>query len=146
MYPTGVSFREYKSTKTVFGLPFMHYAYGKSPETGKRVVAKGILAIGRIACGVIAIGQASFGVIAIGQLAIGILFGLGQATTGIAAIGQLVLGVAFGLGQFSTGIIAIGQFASGKYVLAQVGFGKYVWSPKYADPIAVEFFRFLWPK
>ena len=81
-----------------------------------------------------------------GQLGLGLLFGLGQASSGIISIGQFALGFYLGIGQFATGIIAIGQFAVGKYVLAQIGIGKYVWSQKTADPEAVEFFRFLQQK
>jgi hypothetical protein len=43
----------------------------------------------------------------------------------------------------ATGQIAIGQFAYGKYVLAQLGYGDYVWSMKRADPEAVQFFKTL---
>ena len=128
VYPSGEGFGEYKSNKTLFGLPLIHYTYGKCPETGKRVVAKGILAVGKFAWGVFAIGHVSFGLIAVGQLAISLLFGLGQATSGAFAIGQLAVGVAFGLGQVATGVIAIGQFAAGKYALAQFGIGQRVGS------------------
>jgi hypothetical protein len=142
-YENGTSFHEFKSKATYMGLPLIHYTYGKCPETGRRVCAKGVIAVGRIACGIIAIGHASVGVIAIGQLAIGFLFGLGQLSTGLAAVGQAAIGVYFGLGQLATGYIAIGQFATGKYVLAQAGFGKYVWSVTRKDPQAVEFFKAL---
>ena len=125
-YIDGTAFHEFKSHATMMGLPLIHYTYGRSPETGRRVCAKGVIAVGRIASGIIAIGHASIGVIAVGQLAIGFLFGLGQLATGLAAVGQAAIGVYFGLGQLATGVIAIGQFAIGKYVLAQAGVGKYV--------------------
>jgi hypothetical protein len=141
LYPSGQSFAEYKSDRTWFGLPLLHFTYGKCPETGKRVVAKGVVAIGRLATGIVAIGQACFGLLAIGQLAIGILLGLGQGTTGIFAAGQLAIGAYLALGQVAAGWIGIGQFAVGKYVLAQAGSGSHVWSIKSADPIAVEFFK-----
>lgn len=48
LYPNGAGFCEFKSHATLFGLPLIHYTYGKNPETGKRVVAKGIIAVGRI--------------------------------------------------------------------------------------------------
>ena len=67
LYPPGAYFGEFKSHATFFGLPLLHYTRGKCPETGKRVIAKGIVAAGRLAMGILAIGQASFGVIAIGQ-------------------------------------------------------------------------------
>jgi len=143
VYINGTGFHEFKSHKKMFGLPLVHYTYGRSPETGRRVIAKGIIAVGRIACGFIAIGQVSLGLLAIGQLAIGILLGLGQASSGIVAIGQLAIGAYLGLGQFVTGYIAIGQFALGKYVLAQVGMGDYIWTVKRADAQAVEFFKSL---
>lgn len=143
LYPTGLYFEEFISHRQLFGMPLLHYTRGICPETGKRRIAKGVIAIGRLAMGILAIGHASMGVIAIGQLAIGLLFGLGQACTGLFAIGQLAMAILVGLGQFVTGYIAVGQFAVGGYVLAQLGFGQYVWSPKAADPDAVRFFKSL---
>ena len=142
----GNYFAEFKSHRILFGLPLLHYTRGICPETGGRITAKGIIAVGRLALGVLAIGQASIGIIAIGQLAIGLLFGLGQGATGMLAIGQLAVGVTFGLGQITTGMTAIGQFAFGKYVLAQIGFGEYVWSQETVDPEAVTFFKTLFGK
>ena len=146
LYPTGAYFAEFKSHRTLFGLPLLHYTRGICPETGKRVIAKGVVAVGRIAAGIVAIGQASFGIIAIGQLAMSFLFGLGQASTGLAAVGQVAIGVKFGLGQLATGFTAIGQLGIGQYVLGQVGFGEHVWSTKRADPEAVEYFKSLLEK
>jgi hypothetical protein len=142
-YENGTSFHEFRSNATWMGLPLIHYTSGKCPETGRRICAKGIIAIGRIACGIIAIGHASIGIIAIGQLAIGLLFGLGQVATGVAAVAQAAIGVYFGLGQLTTGYIAIGQIAFGKYVFAQFGLGEYVLSMTRKDPQAIEFFKTL---
>lgn len=144
-YPTGELFEEFTSYQTYFGLPLLHYTRGRCPETGRRIVARGIIAVGRLAVGVVAIGQASAGLIAVGQLALGLMFGLGQASTGVLAAGQLAVGVLFGLGQFTTGYVAIGQLALGKYVLAQVGAGLHVWDMKSASPVAKQFFRSLIP-
>jgi len=144
LYPTGALFAEFKSHQTLFGLPLLHYTRGICPETGKRVVAKGIVAVGRIAAGIVAIGQAAFGTIAIGQIALSLLFGLGQASTGWTAVGQVAMGIEFGLGQVATGITSIGQVGFGKYVLAQIGFGEHVWNTKQADPVAVAYFKSLW--
>jgi hypothetical protein len=143
LYPNGAYFAEFKSHAAFLGLPLFHYTRGKCPETGKRVVAKGVLAVGRLAMGILAIGHASFGIIAIGQLGLGLLLGLGPGATGLYAIGQFVVGLMFGLGQIATGEITIGQLAYGKYVLAQAGYGDYVWSMKRADPEAVTFFKSL---
>ena len=133
LYPNGAYFTEFKSHAIFFGIPLLHYTRGKCPETGKRVVAKGVVAVGRLAMGILAIGQAG----------LGLLLGLGQGATGLYAIGQAAIGFMFGLGQIATGEIAIGQVAYGNYVLAQVGYGDYVWSMKRADPEAVKFFKSL---
>jgi hypothetical protein len=144
LYPSGQYFAEFRSHARFLGLPLLHYTRGKCPETGRRVVARGIVAIGRIATGVIAVGQASAGIIAFGQASVGLLFGMAQATAGYYAIGQLALGVTFGAGQIATGITAVGQIAVGRYVLAQLGFGTYLWTPKQSNPIAVHYFHTLW--
>lgn len=141
VYPTGNLFEEFKSYRRLGNLPWFHYTRGKCPETGKLVVARGVVAVGRLARGFVAIGQASMGLIAIGQLAVGVLFGLGQAATGVFCIGQLALGLLFGFGQFSTGEVAIGQFAFGEYVLAQFGQGDHVWDTRAADLKAKAFFQ-----
>lgn len=142
-YIDGTSFHEFRSHSSWMGLPLVHYTFGRNPETGRRVVAKGVIAVGRLACGIVAIGHASFGLVAIGQLALGLGVGLGQFATGLAVLAQFGLGIVFGLAQFATGYIAIGQFAVGRYVLAQMGSGEFVWSMTRADPQAIEFFKSL---
>jgi len=141
VYANGELFEEFMSHKRLWGLPLFHYTRGRCPETGKRVMAKGIIAMGRLAIGFIAIGHAAFGLVAIGQLGLGLIFGLGQASSGLFCIGQLSIGFYFGLGQFATGYIAVGQFAIGKYVLAQMGFGRYVWDMHAVSPVAEKFFK-----
>lgn len=142
-YIDGTSYHEFKSHASFLGLPLLHYTYGRNPEIGRRKCARGIIAVGRFAFGVIAIGQFCGGLIAIGQIAVGILFGLGQLTTGVWAVGQVAIALVFGLGQFATGYVAIGQFAYGKYVLAQLGSGKFIWTMQRADWEAIEFFKHL---
>jgi hypothetical protein len=145
LYPDGQLFEEFVSHRWVGGLPLLHYTRGRCPETGRRVVARGVVAIGRLALGVVAIGHASAGVIAIGQLAVGLLFGLGQAATGMFALGQLALAGIVGIGQFATGWMAVGQFGIGRYVLAQLGVGEHVWDMRGASPVAQQFFRSFLP-
>jgi hypothetical protein len=141
LYPTGELFEEFTSHRRMLGMPWFHYTRGRCPQTGKRVVAKGVIAVGRLAVGILAIGQASAGVIAIGQAAIGLLFGFGQLSTGLLALGQLAIALAIGVGQFTTGYVAIGQGAFGVYVLAQFGYGRYVCDMNGQSPVAMEFFR-----
>lgn len=120
MYPTGMLFSEYRSNMTVNGWPLVHITRGICPETGRRVVAKGVVAIGRVAVGLIAIGQLAFGAAAIGQAGFGLLFGLGQFTTGFVAVGQFAVGLGLGVGQFATGYYAIGQIAGGAETIGQL--------------------------
>jgi hypothetical protein len=145
LYPTGELFEEFTSHRRLFGLPLLHFTRGKSPETGKRVTARGIIAVGRFAVGIIALGQVSAGILAIGQLSLGLLFGLGQAATGVLAIGQLAIAGLFGLGQFASGYAVIAQFGVGKYVLAQTGMGSHVWDTNGESPVARQFFESLLP-
>lgn len=144
LYESGAHFAEFRSHATMFGWPLLHYTSGVCPETGRRRTAKGIVAVGRLAVGGLAIGQASLGAVAIGQLGVGLLFGLGQAATGVWAVGQLALGGLFAAGQVTAAAVAIGQMAAGEYVLAQIGYGKHVWSQGSADPAAVQYFQDLW--
>jgi hypothetical protein len=141
LYISGASFHEFKSHASFLGLPLLHFTYGKCPETGRRIIAKGIIAVGRLACGIIAIGHASLGLLAIGQLAIGVIFGLGQLSSGVLALGQIAVGAYLAFGQIVTGYAAIGQFALGKYVLAQLGAGECVWDMNSSNPRALEFFK-----
>ena len=125
---------EWRSTAMVGSWPLVHIAFGKNKKTGKWLVAKGVIAIGQYAVGVITIAQ--FG--------IGLLFGFGQFMAGFTALSQFALTIHFGIGQFVAGKTAIGQLAFGKYVLAQIGYGEFVWSVSRKDPMAAEYFQQLW--
>jgi len=124
---------EWRSSAEIFGLPLVHIAIGRNRETGKFLIAKGVIAIGQFA----------IGIIAMGQFAVGLLFGLAQFAVGIFAIGQFALGFVFGIGQFAAGMTAIGQFAVGKYALCQIGYGQYVWSFMEKNVEALEHFKHL---
>lgn len=124
---------EWKTKTAILGLPLVHIAIGRNRLTGKLLVAKGVIAVGQFAVGLIVIGQ--FG--------LGLLLGLGQFATGLFAVAQFALGVYFGLGQFATGFTCIAQFGVGEYVLAQIGYGKYVWSMTVKNLQALEYFNNL---
>ena len=125
---------EWKSKIEIFGIPLIHIAFGRDKRTGKLLIAKGIIAIG----------QFGIGIITLAQFGIGLLFGFGQFLAAPIVIAQFALAYYFGLGQFATGLTAIGQIAFGKYVLAQMGYGEYVWSTKIKNPQAIEYFHNLW--
>ena len=78
LYPSGQRFAEFRSHLAWGNLPLVHYTYGVCPETGKRITARGVIAIGRFARGMIAIGQVSLGLVAIGQFSFGLIFCLAQ--------------------------------------------------------------------
>ncbi len=140
MYETGHLFSEYKSNARVGSWPLVHITRGVCPSTGRRVAAKGVIAIGRIAIGGIALGQLAVGILPVGHLAIG-----------LAAVGQGALGILFGLGQLGTGYVAIAQMGLGYMVLAQLGIGhavvaqqgigEFVFSMGRRDPQALEAWR-----
>lgn len=141
LYSDGSMFAEYASHTKAAGIPLLHITWGKCPETGRRIPAVGVIAIGRRATGVVAIGQMAVGLVAIGQLALGVLFGLGQAATGVLAIGQAALAVAVGIGQFVySGYIAVAQMGVGHYVLAQFGYGEHVIDMRGVDATAKDYF------
>jgi len=145
-YPGGDGYSEFTSHARLGDWPLIHYTRGICPETGRRRVARGVLAIGRVAVGGMAIGQAAIGIIAVGQLGLGLLFGLGQAAAGWYGIGQLALAVELGAGQLAVGATAIGQLAYSEYVLAQAGFGTHVWDQESVNPEARCHFLELWDR
>ncbi|MEN6384351.1 MAG: hypothetical protein ABFD79_04055 [Phycisphaerales bacterium] len=136
LYESGMLFKEFKSKMKIGSCPLVHISIGICPETGKRIWAKGIIAIGRKAFGVLAIGQLSIGVIAIGQLSIALGF----------ALAQLSIAGFFSVGQAAIGIVSIGQFAIGCYALGQLAYGQYVWSMSVKDFEAITFFKGLWQR
>jgi hypothetical protein len=143
VYTDGTRFAEFTSHCRWADLPLMHYTYGRCPETGKRVTARGVLAVGRFARGIVAVGQITIGLVAVGQLAIGLLFGLGMAATGAISVGQIAVSMLLGVGQLAVGHVAIGQIALGHYVMAQLGWGDFVWDSRLIDPQAHRFFLSL---
>ena len=145
VYPSGLPYFEYTSHAKVGSWPLVHITLGRNPETGRRKMAKGIIAIGRFAMGVLALGQVAFGIIPIGQLAIGLGLSLGQAAFGLISVGQLAVAPIFALGQIAVAYAAIGQLALGYYCIAQAAAGIHIWTMKVKDPEALEFFRNLWP-
>ena len=108
---------EYKSKRTLFGLPLVHINMG----FGLRV-ARGIIAIGNISVGVLSIGGVALGVVSFGGLALGLLlvlagFGVGGIAFGGLAVGVLAAGgIAFGW--FAWGGISYGVYSVGGVAIA----------------------------
>ena len=108
---------EYKSKRTLFGLPLVHINSGP----GLRV-AKGIIAIGNISIGVFSVGGLALGLFSFGGLCLGLLVVLAGVGVGAVAFGGLAVGVlaggGFALGWFTIGGIACGVYSAGGLVLA----------------------------
>ena len=101
---------EYKSKRTLFGLPLFHIHFGRG-----LCRAKGILAIGNIAQGVVAVGALAMGGIALGALSVGV-FALGALAVALLAVGGVAVG-GIAVGGLAVGLLAIGGLAVGIYAL-----------------------------
>lgn len=101
---------EYKSKRTLFGLPLVHIRFGRRGMG----VAKGIIAIGNCAVGVVALGAFSLGLISVGGLSLGLLLALGGWAVGGLALGGFAMGLV-ALGGGAVGLFAMGGGAFGMY-------------------------------
>lgn len=111
---------EFRSKKTLFGLPLVHINLGPG-----FCMAKGILAIGNVSIGVLSLGGISLGglcfgglsagLIGVGGAALALLFAVGGLSIGILAIGGQAIGV-LTLGGLSVGMFSIGGAAFASHV------------------------------
>ena len=92
---------EYKSRRTLFGLPLIHINIGRGMFR-----ARGVVAIGTAATGAIAVGPCALVLIAIGPVAVGLL-AAGALALGIASAGVVAAGYA------AAGCVAVGHYAAG---------------------------------
>jgi hypothetical protein len=125
--------REYRSKRTLWGWPLVHVASGYDADTGRKRIARGIIAIGDVAIGGVAIGGCAVGGVAIGGCAIGLIT-LGGAAFGLLlALGGLAVSAAVAMGGGAVGYYAFGGGAVGAHPLGGNS----------RDPQAVEFFSTL---
>lgn len=113
---------EYKSKRSWHGLPLVHVNVGLG-----KFKAKGVLAVGNIACGIFSVGLASIGVVSVGIASIGLLVlscvaGLGLICGGAVSAGLLAFGGA-ALGLFAFGGAAVGWVAFGGAAAGAYAFG-----------------------
>ncbi|MFO1459127.1 MAG: serine/threonine-protein kinase [Verrucomicrobiota bacterium] len=117
----GASF-EYKSQRTVGGLPWIHIVSGIDPKTGRSREARGVLALGPRARGVFAVGGSARGIVAFGGGAMGVIAFGGFAVGGVA-IGGFAAGL-FSFGGFALALLlALGGFAVGSEAFGGVAVG-----------------------
>ncbi|MEK5236228.1 helix-turn-helix transcriptional regulator [Paenibacillus sp. FSL L8-0470] len=131
---------EYKSKRTLFGIPLVHINVGRGIYVAKGVLAIGNIAVGGLSVGILSLGGLCFGALAGGMmsiagLALGFLLAIGGLAAGIIAIGGLAVGI-FAIGGLSIGMfslggcaiasrIAIGGYASGHIAIGDVAKGAY---------------------
>ncbi|MBI5758172.1 MAG: protein kinase [Planctomycetales bacterium] len=138
---------EYKSKATLFGWPLVHICFGIDPQTGRKRVAKGVVAIGDAAIGVFASGGLAMGGVTFGGMSVG-LISFGGLAAGLLAIGGLAFG-GFAWGGCGVGVIAMGGMAAGYYAFGGAAFGAHTLSSQGRDPVAAAFFEpwaYQWTK
>jgi len=139
----------YRSSLTLFGIPWLSIARGPDFEKGEMVGhARGIIAIGDFATGCFALGGFSRGLIAVGGVALGclsmggcslgLLFALGGLAFGSVAIGGCAIG-GIALGGCAIGYFACGGMAVGFYALGANAVGTHTFTPLKQDPAVMDF-------
>jgi len=128
---------EYKSKRTILGMPLLHVTSGIDPATGCKRVARGFFAFGDVAVGVAAFGGYARGLFACGGIAVGVV-AFGGVSVGLICWGAVALalllavgGLAIGplatgglvIGWQAMGGLAVGWHAHGGRVFAQHGMG-----------------------
>jgi hypothetical protein len=135
---------EYRSAKTIFGLPLLHIAHGMDPRTGKKRVARGIIAIGDNAIGVLAMGGIARGVFAFGGFAMG-LVAFGGFALGLFSLGGLSLGLIIANGGLAVGYIAWGGAAVGYLAMGGAAFGVHHAGGNGTDAVGAAAFQYWAP-
>jgi len=108
---------EYKSKRTLWGLPLVHIHFSHWGFAW----ARGIIAIGNVATGLFACGGLSAGLLSLGGISLGLL-SLGGLSAGVLAIGGLAVGL-MALGGLAFGFLSIGGVAVGQYAAGGVATG-----------------------
>ncbi|HEY1049669.1 MAG TPA: protein kinase, partial [Prosthecobacter sp.] len=103
---------EYKSKRTLFGMPLLHVTSGIDPATGHKRVARGFFAFGDVAVGVVAFGGYARGLFACGGLAVGVV-AFGGISVGLVCWGGVALALLLALGGLAIGPLATGGLAMG---------------------------------
>jgi tRNA A-37 threonylcarbamoyl transferase component Bud32 len=113
---------EYKSKRTLFGMPLLHVTSGSDPATGHKRTARGFFAFGERAVGVFAFGGYARGLFACGGMAVGVL-SFGGLSIGLVSWGALALGLLIAYGALSLGLLASGGLALGWHAVGGIAAG-----------------------
>jgi len=134
---------EYKSDKTLFGLPLVHVNIGFGARKAKGIVAignisSGFVSIGLLSTGLLSIGLLSLGLFSFGILALGLLLAVGSVALGTFSIGGVALGV-FTLGGVAIGVYSIG----GLSIASRIAVGGYAYAPIAIGQVARGTYEFV---
>ncbi len=113
---------EYKSKRTLFGMPLLHVTSGSDPSTGRKRTARGFFAFGERAVGVFACGGYARGLFACGGMAVGV-FSFGGLSIGLVSWGAIALGLLLAYGAISVGLLASGGLALGWHAVGGIAAG-----------------------
>ncbi len=108
---------EYKSKRTLWGMPLVHINlcyYGLC-------WARGVVAIGNISTGLISIGAFSAGLFSFGAISAGLL-ALGAVALGLVSAGAVAVGL-LAWGGVALGLVSIGGISMGQYALGGIATG-----------------------
>ena len=108
---------EYKSKRTLFGLPLVHVNIGFGFKKAKGIIAigtlaRGVVSLGVLSAGLLSLGVLNVGLISLGVFCLGLLFATGAVSVGAISVGAVAIGV------FATGAVAIGMFSTGALAIA----------------------------
>lgn len=120
---------EYKSKKTVGGVPLVHVNIGLG-RTAKGIFAVGINSVGVFSVGILSLGIFAFGILALGlfalaSLSLGLILGAGAVALGVLSFGGVAVGV-ISFGGLSVGLLAYGGCAVGGYAFGGAACGSYI--------------------
>lgn len=110
---------EYRSRKTVKGVPLVHVNIGMG-----MYLAKGIFAVGNRALGVVSFGFFSVGVVSAGLLTTGLL-SLGTISLGLISLGTIAVGL-IAVGAINVGLFCMGAVNYGQFCVGALSYGKQV--------------------
>ncbi|WP_309387751.1 protein kinase domain-containing protein [Cerasicoccus frondis] len=130
----------YRTRASIFGLPLVHVATGVDPQTGRKRIARGVIAVGEVAQGVVALGGLAMGVFAFGGVALGV-FGYGGLVIALLAMGGLGIGLLGAYAGLAIAPLALGGLAIGWYASGGQGIGRHVLDARHQDAAAVELFQ-----
>ena len=125
---------EYRSQTHIMGWPLVHVATGVDPRTGRKRVAKGIIAVGDIAIGALAMGGVAMGGVTFGGCSLGLLAFGGISLGVLLAIGGGALGLGLSMGGLAVGSIAVGGLAVGVASFGGGAFGVLAYGGNAQDP------------